>query len=65
MVGGHTEIPGGECHRHGKGIKKETMRFAAFVIIGDSEMDASRCTDEQWQFECTCTMVFPPEKWSR
>ena len=22
MVQGHTEIPGGECHRHGKGIRK-------------------------------------------
>ena len=22
MVQGHTEIPGGECHRHGNGIRK-------------------------------------------
>ena len=28
-------------------------------------MEAGRCTDEQWWFECTCTMVFPLEKWSR
>ena len=36
-----------------KGLK-EMMRFGAFIIIGDSNMDASRCT---------CTMVFPLEKW--
>ena len=28
-------------------------------------MDTGTFTDEQWQFECTCTMVFLPEKWSR
>ena len=34
LVQGHTEIPGGECHRHGKGIQKETKRFRAFVAFG-------------------------------
>ena len=38
------------------------MRFGAFVIIGDSDMDAGGCADEQWQFKCTCTMVFLLEK---
>ena len=41
------------------------MRFRAFVIIRDSDVDASAFADEQWQFESACTMVFPPEKWSR
>ena len=41
------------------------MRFRAFIIIGDPDVDASGCTDEPWQFQCTCTMVFPPEKCSR
>ena len=48
-----------------KGLEKKTMRFGAFVIIGDSDVDASRCADEPWQFQCTCTMVFLLEKWSR
>ena len=39
--------------------------FGAFVIIGDSNVDASRCANKPWQFQCSCTMVFPPEKWSR
>ena len=25
---------GGECHMHGKGIRKETKRFGAFVVFG-------------------------------
>ena len=41
------------------------MRFGAFVIIGDSDVDVGRCTDEPWQFECACAMVFLPKKWSR
>ena len=41
------------------------MRFRAFVIIGGSNMDASRFADEPWQFQCTCTMVFPLEDWSK
>ena len=28
-------------------------------------MDASRCADKPWQFQCACAMVFLPEKWSR
>ena len=28
-------------------------------------VDAGRCTDEPWQFFCTCTVVFLPKWWSR
>ena len=41
------------------------MRFGAFVIIGDSDMDAGGCANKPWWFQCTCTMIFPLEKWSR
>ena len=41
------------------------MRFEAFVIIGDSNVDAGRFADEPWQFQCACTMVFLLEDWSR
>ena len=41
------------------------MRFRAFIIIGDSDVNAGRCADKQWWFQCTCAMVFLPEKWSR
>ena len=34
LARGHTEIPGGECHRHGKGVRKEMKRFGAFVVFG-------------------------------
>ena len=34
-------------------------------MIRDSDVDAGRCADKQWQFKCTCAMVFLPEKWSR
>ena len=60
-VWGCTKIPGGECHRHRNRVKKKTMRFEAFVVIGDSDVDACRYADEPWQFQCTCTMVFQLE----
>ena len=37
------------------------MRFRAFVVVRDSNVDASTFGDKQWWFECTCAMVFPPE----
>ena len=46
------------CHRHGKGIGKEMNRFAAFVIFGGSNVDAGRCADEPWWFQCACAVVF-------
>ena len=46
-----------------KGLKKSS-RFGAFVIIGGSNMDAGWFADEPWQFQCACSMVFPPEIWS-
>ena len=35
------------------------MRFGISVIFGIFGMDASRCTDELWQFFHACTVVFP------
>ena len=34
MVSGHTEIPGGECHRHENGLGKEMTRFQTSVTNG-------------------------------
>ena len=48
-----------KCHRHGKGFRRETMRFGISVIFGIFGVDAGRCADELWQFFCTCTAVFP------
>ena len=53
------------CHRHGKGIGKETMRFGAFVIFGGSNVDTSRFADKSWWFQYTHAVVFLPEDWSR
>ena len=33
--------------------------------IWGSGMDASKCADEHWQFQCTCTVVFLLEDQSR
>ena len=46
MVQGHTKIPGGECHRHGKRFGREAMRFGISIIFGIFGMDASRCADK-------------------
>ena len=35
----------------------------SFRSICGSSMDAGRCADEPWQFQCTA--VFPPEDQSR
>ena len=50
---------------HRKGIKKEMMRFGAFVIFGGSDVDAGRFADEPWQFQSACAVVFLLEDWSR
>ena len=55
----------GECHRHRKGFGRETMGFRISVIFRIFGMDASRCTDELWQFFCACAVVFPPKYLSR
>ena len=34
MVGGHSEIPGAECHRHKNGFGKDMMTFGIFGING-------------------------------
>ena len=39
----------------------------SFHSIWGCSVDAGRCTDEPWQFQCTCTVVFPLEdqrRWS-
>ena len=54
MVQGHTEIPGGECHRHKKGFGKETMRFRISVIFDVFGVDAGGCADELWQSFRAC-----------
>ena len=40
-------------------------RLDASILTGDSDIDASRCTDELWHFLCTCTVVFSLEDQSR
>ena len=35
MVQGHTEIPGGECHRHGKGVRKRDEEVQSLCNIWD------------------------------
>ena len=57
-VWGHTEIPGGECHRHEKGFGNETKWFRISVIFRSSGMDTSRYADEPCQIQCACAMVF-------
>ena len=51
MVWGHTEIPGGECHRHETGFGKETTRFGISVIFGIERrkitLDDAQATLEQ------------------
>ena len=40
-------------------------RFGCIYSIWGSDMDASRCADEQQGFQCTCTVVFLLEDQSR
>ena len=62
MVQGHTEIPGGESHRHEKGFGNETMKnqtepyFCNKQLFG---MDAGGCTDKPWQLLCAVHSGFP------
>ena len=37
----------------------------SFCSNWGSGVDASRCADEPWWFQCTCAVVFPLEDWSR
>ena len=46
-------------------LRKRWRGLDAFIVIGDSGVDASRCTDELQCFQCACTVVFPPEDQSR
>ena len=47
------------------GLRKRQRGLDAFIVTGDSGMDASRCADELQCFQCTCTVVFPLEDQSR
>ena len=42
--------------------EKEMMRFGAFVIIGDYNVDASGCADKPWKFQCAMHNGFPTGK---
>ena len=53
------------CHRHGNWVKERTERFGCMYSIWGSGVDTSRCTDKQWCFQCTCTVVFLLEDLSR
>ena len=46
-------------------LRKRQRGLDAFIVTGDSSMDAGRCADELWHFLCTCAVVFPPEDQSR
>ena len=52
-------------HRHGNWVKEKTERFECIYSIWGSSMDAGRCTDKWWCFQCTCTVVFLLEDQSR
>ena len=47
------------------GLRKRWRCSDAFIVTGDSGIDASGCTDELRHFLCTCTVVFLLEDQSR
>ena len=47
------------------GLSKRQRGLDAFIVFGDSSVDAGKCADEWWCFQCTCTVVFLPEDQSR
>ena len=60
LVQGHTELPGGECHRH---QKRDTVDTYSSCVVGYGKQvgDARRCTGVSVQLYCTCTKVFPTQ----
>ena len=46
LVQGHTEIPGGECHRHGIGDMEKMIGLCVVMVIVNFGGDAGRCADE-------------------
>ena len=46
-------------------LRKRWRGSDAFIVIGDSGMDAGRCSDELQYFQCACAVVFAPEDQSR
>ena len=62
MVRGHTEIPGGECHRHENGYRNETMTFRTYGFIRYKwliGMDASGYTDDRRHIRVCMHSGFP------
>ena len=56
----HSKYLGGECHRHEKGFRKETMRFRISVTFSSFGMDAPAGLHRQTMvvLPCMCTVVF-------
>ena len=46
LVQGCTEIPGGECHRHGIGDMEKMMGLCVAMVIVNFGSDAGKCADE-------------------
>ena len=64
-VWGCTKIPQEHVTDMEFGLNKTWRGLDAFIVIGDSGVDASRCKDELQCFWCRCTVVFLPEDQSR
>ena len=47
------------------GLRKRQIGLDASIVTGDSNIDASRCTDKLLCFLCTCAVVFLLEDQSR
>ena len=43
------------------GLRKRQRGSDAFIVIGDSSLDAGRCADKLQYFWCACTVVLPLE----
>ena len=65
MVWGCTEIPGGECHRHGKGIRKRDNKVWTLHNIWDFR-HGCRCM-HKWTVAFPLHMHngFPSERWEQ
>ena len=46
-------------------LRKRQRGSDAFIVIGDSSVDAGRCADKLQYFQCACAVVFQPEDQSR
>ena len=48
----------GEYHSHRDWVKEKMERLRCNYINQGSDVDASRCSDKWWHFQCACTVVF-------